>query len=180
MTKAEIAKLKSECDAGMRAFPFEVLKKDIEKKERRKLAALKKRIRKLILQQNAELAAELAKKDAEIKRLKEINEGLRLAKANDFKTDREEKLEEEVRELKSKLEAKAVKKMTYAELLEKYPAGVPDETLESGRFWDSLSDECKARLSGEGEADMRLGDSEYFLGAGKYCLGLADDIAAAI
>lgn len=81
MTKAEKENLRIECEQGKHGLPYEVLVKDIEKKERRKKKSQEKRLKKAAMQANDELNKEIEKlkqqileKDAEIKYLNQFKD----------------------------------------------------------------------------------------------------------
>lgn len=165
MTKSEKEQLKKECEAGMHACSYDHLVKHIEKGEKRKLMRLRKKIRKLVLEQIAGMKAELESKNAENESLKAENTELKSRKDlnSDVPSDREEKLMAENESLKaennalkarmSRLEA-AVKKLAVSAKAPKAEdeiyAGLADEALALGeesiaedfREWDV---ELKAR-----------------------------------
>ena len=76
MTKEEKAKLKEECEKGMHAFSYEVLVKDIEKREKTKLRTMQTRIRKMTQKAMAEIVIENEKLKSENSTLKQHVEEL--------------------------------------------------------------------------------------------------------
>lgn len=81
MTKTEKENLRIECEQGKHGLPYEVLVKDIEKKERRKKKSQERRLKKAMIQANDELNEEISKlkmqileKDAELKYISQFKD----------------------------------------------------------------------------------------------------------
>lgn len=129
MTKAEKEKLKEECEKGLHCLPYDYMVKSIEKEEKAKLRTLQSRIRKMTQKAMIELTHEN-------EMLKAENEALK-AKVKHL---------EELKDINSDIpEDDQPHKLSFEEFVAKYPDGIDPDTFD----FDTLSDECKAKLQAE-------------------------------
>lgn len=142
MTKAEKEKLKEECEKGLHCLPYDYLVKSIEKEEKTKLRTLQTRIRKMtqkamieLTHENEMLKAENEALKAKVKHLEELK---------DINSDIPE--DDEV------VEAEEPHKLSFEEFVAKYPDGIDPDTFD----FDTLSDECKAKLQTERDEEQLL------------------------
>ena len=137
MTKADKEKLREECERGLHGLPYDYLVKSIQREEKSKLRTLQTRIRKMtqkamvgLTHENEMLKAENEALKAKVKHLEELK---------DTNSDIPEDDDGVVSG------AEAPHKLSFEEFVAEYPDGIDPDTFD----FDTLSDECKAKLQAE-------------------------------